>query len=257
LNVLVADDTQANQKVVKAVLSKRGHHVALADNGRQALDQIRSHPYDVVLMDAQMPMMNGLEATAAIRHLSDHDRARVPIIAMTAHAMQEDRMRCLAAGMDDYLPKPIDVAALIARVEFYGNAGRIREPGMKPQASVDKQPLEQDFLAGALARLAGDETLLLELIRLFQQDAEALLGKIKAGVDAGDRESVGRAAHNLRGLTANFDDKRTIAAATYIERAAEQGNLPGAQSALPELEAELSRLLDALARYQSQARDGA
>jgi CheY-like chemotaxis protein len=124
LRILVAEDTPANQKVVQAILGRRGHTVVIVENGREAVDRLQKTHFDVVLMDAQMPTMNGLQATAAIRHIADSDRARVPIIAMTAHAMREDRQRCLAAGIDDYLAKPIDATELIRIVELYGSRGK-------------------------------------------------------------------------------------------------------------------------------------
>lgn len=251
LDVLVVDDTEANQKVVKAVLAKRGHRVEVACNGQQALDRVRRHNFDVVLMDAQMPLMNGFEATAAIRRLPEADHPHVPIIAMTAHALQEDRMRCLAAGMDDYLAKPIDVATLVAHVEYYGHgAGKVSAPdrAAQPQRAAAMPP--QDFLAGARARLAGDEALLLELIRLFRQDATSLLERVAAGLRSKDSELASRAAHNLRGLAANFDDARTINSAGAVEKLALEGEFELASAHLDTLRDETSRLIDALTDYE-------
>ena len=257
LNVLVADDTQANQKVMKAVLTKRGHHVELADNGRQALDQVRHRQFDVVLMDAQMPAMNGLEAASAIRSLPDDRRAKVPIIAMTAHAMHEDRQRCLAAGMDDYLSKPIDVAALIARVEFHGTSGRSGPLPLDRPVSVAQRDREEDYISGALARLGGDAALLHELIRLFRQDAVALVDKMHAGLAIHDAEAVARGAHNLKGLAANFDAAAVVRAAALLERLAGQEKLSTAAGALTELEVALDELTTALSRYEPPSDDRA
>jgi PAS domain S-box-containing protein len=116
LRVLVAEDTPANQRVVRAILERRGHHVDIAHNGREAVDLHERTQYDVILMDIQMPTMDGLQATSAIRSLRK-ELAAVPIIAMTAHAMRGDRERCLAAGMDGYIPKPIDSGRLVMAVE--------------------------------------------------------------------------------------------------------------------------------------------
>ncbi len=256
LSVLVADDTQANQKVVKAVLTRRGHHVELADNGRQAVERVMQRAYDVVLMDAQMPMMNGLQAAEAIRHLPNDSQARVPIIAMTAHAMQEDRQRCLAAGMDDYLSKPLDMAALISRVEYHGGrpAAASHAP-LSPRTTQVPKPaqVQQEFVAGALARLGGDEDLLLELIRLFRQDAHLLVNKVRTGLEGADTESVARAAHNLRGLAANFDAAATVEAALELERLAERGELSVAAKVFSRLLTELDNLLASLDRYEHSA----
>ncbi len=117
IRILVAEDTPANQKVVRHVLGNHGHHLEIAENGRQALALVEQQDFDVVLMDVQMPEMDGLQATAAIRRLADAKKARVPIVAMTAHALKGDRERCLAAGMDDYLSKPIKREELIETVE--------------------------------------------------------------------------------------------------------------------------------------------
>ncbi len=253
LDVLVVDDTEANQKVVKAVLAKRGHRVELAGNGQQALDQLNRRKFDVVLMDAQMPLMNGFEATAAIRMLPETSRSHVPIIAMTAHALQEDRLRCLAAGMDDYLAKPIDVATLVAHVEYYGHSGP--KPATAPESVSthnERAVPAQDFLAGARARLAGDEALLLELIRLFRQDATSLLEKIASGLSNADSELASRAAHNLRGLAANFDDAQTISAAGAVEQLAIEGDFRKATSQLETLRAECRRLIQALSDYEQR-----
>jgi len=129
LRILVAEDTPANQKFIAAVLRKRGHHVELAPNGRIAIDVIRSQPVDVVLMDVQMPQLDGLEATAQIRGLSNPAQANVPIVAMTAHAMRGDDERCLAAGMDAYLAKPVNIRDLITIVEQL--AGAAADPALR------------------------------------------------------------------------------------------------------------------------------
>jgi CheY-like chemotaxis protein len=251
LDVLVVDDTEANQKVVRAALAKRGHRVSVAGDGQQALEQVRRRSFDVVLMDAQMPLMNGFEATAAIRKIPEANRSHVPIIAMTAHALQEDRLRCLAAGMDDYLAKPIDVATLVTHVEFYGHAKlKSKESPNIPNSQTNRPLPTQDFLAGARARLAGDESLLLELIRLFRQDATSLLEKIAAGLRSNDSDLSSRAAHNLRGLAANFDDACTIKAAGAVEKLAIDGAFELASKELDSLRYECGRLIEALTDYE-------
>jgi two-component system CheB/CheR fusion protein len=122
LRVLLAEDTRANQKLVLHVLGKRGHHVEIADDGLEALDLIERQEFDVVLMDVQMPRMDGFQVTAAIRKLPDPAKARLPIIAMTAHALKGDAQRCLAAGMDRYVSKPVNSRELTEAVERLGGA---------------------------------------------------------------------------------------------------------------------------------------
>ena len=127
LNVLLAEDMAANQMLVKHALKKRGHSVEVANDGREAVEQATAGNFDVILMDLQMPEMDGFEATAAIR--SDPRMSRVPIVALTAHAMSGDRERCLAAGMSDYLAKPLDLQQLIEVVESCGQPASVNQAG--------------------------------------------------------------------------------------------------------------------------------
>ncbi len=117
LHVLLAEDTRANQKLVSAILSKRGHRLTIVQNGHEALEAVRQGEFDVLVMDVQMPVMDGYQATAALRAMEQEDKAHMPIVAMTAHAMRGDRERCLAAGMDAYIAKPIDADDLVRQVE--------------------------------------------------------------------------------------------------------------------------------------------
>jgi CheY-like chemotaxis protein len=117
LRILLAEDTPANQKLIARVLQKCGHRVDVADNGQKAIDLLRQVEFDVVLMDMQMPVMDGLEATTRIRALPDASKAKVPIIAITAHAREADREQCLAAGMDDYLTKPVNLSEMTQAIE--------------------------------------------------------------------------------------------------------------------------------------------
>lgn len=126
LRILLAEDTAANQKLVTAILKKRGHSVGVVHNGREALDMLKHHEFDLVLMDVQMPIMDGLQATAAIRTLAKPSHSQIPIIAMTAHTMPGDKERCLAAGMDAYLSKPINSKELLDMLEFAMRIGENR-----------------------------------------------------------------------------------------------------------------------------------
>lgn len=122
LRVLLAEDTTANQRLIERILSRRGHEVIIVDNGQDAVHAAECNEYDVILMDVQMPKLDGLEAAAAIRAMTSDERRRVPIVALTAHAMRGDERRCFAAGMDDYMTKPIDVRKLVELVERVGQA---------------------------------------------------------------------------------------------------------------------------------------
>ncbi len=119
LRILLAEDNAVNRKIACHVLEKQGHHVTVAGDGRKALNALDQTPFDVVLMDVQMPEMDGFEATGAIRARERATGMHLPIIAMTAHAMQGDRERCIAAGMDDYISKPLDIKELIELLEKF------------------------------------------------------------------------------------------------------------------------------------------
>jgi len=221
LQVLLAEDNVVNQRLAATLLERRGHKVTIAGNGREAVAAVSAQAFDVALMDVQMPEMGGFEATAAIRAAeSERGTPRLAIIAMTAHAMKGDRERCLAAGMDDYLTKPLDPRRLCALVEELAPGGRATPPGVEP----DTMPVE------VLARVGGDRALLAEISRLFVEDAPRHLQRIREALDAGDSESLRRAAHGLKGAAANFDAEGVVNAARALEEMGRSGE-PDAQNA--------------------------
>jgi two-component system sensor histidine kinase/response regulator len=206
LNILLTEDNVVNQRLAASLLERRGHKVTIAANGREALVASQSHAFDVVLMDVQMPGMGGFEATAAIRARESEGGPRLPIIAMTAHAMKGDRERCLAAGMDEYLTKPLDSRKLCVLVE---------------QIALGRAPTSEtaipDVSDRVLARVGGDRELLAEISRLFVDDAPRHLEKIRQALDKRDGESLRRAAHGLKGAAANFDAAGVVTAARVLE----------------------------------------
>jgi CheY-like chemotaxis protein len=224
----VAEDNQVNRKLVTRLLQKRGHKISAVDNGSAALDAATSadRRFDVVLMDVQMPEMNGLEATAAIRQREQDTGAHVPIIALTAHAMPADRERCLAAGMDGYLAKPIDVDELIAAVESYAG-------GMAPAPTVTivASPAQRSVFdeQAALAHAGGDRQLLREVIGLFQSDSPAALRRVDRAVKKRDPEELRLAAHALKGVLATVGSSAGKDAALALEHVARSGDLATAQ----------------------------
>ncbi|WP_229505941.1 hybrid sensor histidine kinase/response regulator [Massilia genomosp. 1] len=197
LHILLAEDNPVNQRLALRLLEKMGHRVTLADNGVDALEHALHGGVDLVLMDVQMPALDGLAATRILRQweASAPDGGHLPVVAMTARAMQGDRERCLEAGMDDYLSKPVDSARLrevVAR--FHG-----RQAG----AVLDWN--------GAMLRLDGDCELLLELAALFIGDGPQLLDALERALAAGDQEASQRAVHSLQGVLLNFGAQRAIA----------------------------------------------
>ena len=242
LHVLLAEDNPVNQRLAASLLGRRGHKVTIASNGREALDAVTAQTFDIVLMDVQMPEMGGFEATAAILKLEGERHARhVPIIAMTAHAMKGDRERCLAAGMDEYLTKPLDPRRLCALVEQMAGGA---PASAAPIAGAPAEPLAISM--EVLARMGGDRELLAEISRLFVDDAPRHLEKIREALDARDGESLRRAAHGLKGAAANFDAQAVVNAARALEEMGGSGNFDTHEAVWQSLTAETERLISVL-----------
>jgi PAS domain S-box-containing protein len=199
LQVLVAEDNPVNRTLVTKLLQKRGHRITAVDNGRAAVEASADTRLDAILMDLQMPEMNGLEATHAIRSREMTRGGHVPIIALTAHAMQGDRERCLAAGMDGYVAKPIDVNALILAVEGIGDESVAPRSEIPVIRIFDEQT--------ALSHTGGDRDLLRDVISLFRADARTSLRRIERAIHQRDAETLRAAAHALKGSIATVGSK--------------------------------------------------
>jgi PAS domain S-box-containing protein len=246
LHVLVAEDNPVNRKLVTTLLRKRGHTVKAVENGREAVAAVRSQaaaPFEVVLMDLQMPEMGGLEAARAIRDQEGQGARRLPLIALTAHAMQGDRDRCLEAGMDGYLSKPIDVDQLIAAVERYG--GR---DATAPSAVIEQQAHTAIFdEPAALSYTGGDRRLLKEVVQLFRADYPSSLRKIERALQARDAEALRLAAHRLKGAIATLGAVAARQAAAELEETARSRDFEPAARGYANLRHEIERLEKALA----------
>jgi two-component system sensor histidine kinase/response regulator len=234
-------------------LRKQGHEVVVAGNGKEALAALEtggewradsSTPlFDVVLMDVQMPEMDGIETTGRIRTLELGRSRRLPIIAMTAHAMKGDRERCLESGMDGYVSKPIQtdelfgaIAALVPKAAAAPPSGRL--------AVLDNGAILDE--AEALERVGGDYGLLKSLIEVFFDSYPAQLTQLHEAITRGDAAQVYRLAHTLAGAVGIFGARPTLAAATRLEAMGREGKLAGAEEAWKRLNAELGRLKPAL-----------
>jgi len=243
LHVLLAEDNAVNQRLAASLLERRGHRVSIAANGKEAIAALERLRVDVVLMDVQMPEMGGFEATAAIRLRERDTGAHLPIVAMTAHAMKGDRERCLAAGMDEYITKPLDSKRLCAIVERVANS-----------SAHDAGPIDAETLPGyhaLLARLGGDAQLLADVSRLFIDDAPRHLREIRSAIDAGDVGALRATGHALKGAAANFDAADVVAAARTLEEAGRTMDLAAAEPAWRALEPAMRDLLDTLHAYAS------
>jgi signal transduction histidine kinase/CheY-like chemotaxis protein len=246
LRVLLAEDNVVNQRLAASLLGRRGHKVTIAANGREALDALERNAFDVVLMDVQMPEMGGFEATAAIRERERTTGGHLPVIAMTAHAMKGDRERCLAAGMDEYLTKPLDSRKLCDLVERMADG--------RPAATSPAPAAEEVALSDrVLARVGGDRQLLLEISRLFIDDAPAHLQRIREALDAHDGESLRRAAHTLKGAAANFDAIGLVDAARSLEEIGRTGELSEAEGIWATVRLETDGLVELLQRLAAAA----
>ena len=235
--ILLAEDGAINQQVAVRLLEERGHSVVIVNNGRAAVEQVAAQPFDVVLMDVQMPEMDGLEATAAIRQTEVQTGGHVPIIAMTAHAMKGDRDRFLAAGMDGYVAKPVRPHELYAAVE---GGGPNAEVGLPAPVEV---PFEWD---SALENVGGDEAMLRELAEMFFAECPKLMQQIREHIAAADGPELRRAAHTLKGSAHVFGAAAAAEAAHRLEEIGREEAFADAEEALVLLEDEVARLLPAL-----------
>jgi two-component system, sensor histidine kinase and response regulator len=243
LRILVAEDNPINLKLFTVLLKKRGHVVDAVENGRAAVAAIQagSGRFDVVLMDLQMPEMDGIEATAAIRAREAQGGPRLPVIALTAHAMAGDRERCLAAGMDDYLSKPIDVNDLIATVERFGDpAARGPTPASAGPPTV---PIFDE--RAALAYTGGDARLLQQVVAMFRSGSGPALKRIARALRARDAEALRMAAHSLKGAIASVGSAAGRQAAADLEDLAREGDFANATSAYETLRARIAQLEEA------------
>jgi CheY-like chemotaxis protein/HPt (histidine-containing phosphotransfer) domain-containing protein len=244
-SVLLADDNPVNTRLIVKTLEKHGHRVHCVSNGRDAVTSVTEQTFDLVLMDVQMPEMDGLDATRAIRHGEIGTSRRLPIVALTAHAMKGDREVCLAAGMDAYLTKPVRAEALLDVIERLTGSRSTSPP--VPVALPEKTPLAaQPALDAveALARVAGDRELLGELVDLFRTESTRVIEEMRRAIEVGDSKTLERSAHKLRGSVASFSARGATQLALSLEIMGRDTSLPSgdASRALAALEAELGRL---------------
>ena len=248
LHILLAEDNEVNRKVAAVMLEKRGHSVVPAADGVEALAALDKELFDLVLMDVQMPRLDGFEATAAIRLKERETGAHVPIIALTASAMKGDRERCIEAGMDGYVSKPLSAADLYRAIEelpfaIWGRAAVDEQPQPANSDVFDREAL--------LARLGGDVVLLQEVVALFLDESPELVARIEDSVAAGDPRALESAAHQLRGSVSNFGAEIVEEAAERLEEIGRGGRLDGAEDKLEELKREITHLQRGLARERA------
>jgi PAS domain S-box-containing protein len=273
LRILVAEDNATNQKLVTAILEQRHDVVVIAHNGSEAVERSGSDTFDLILMDVQMPVMSGLEATSAIRARERATGAHVPIIAMTAHAMTGDRERCLEAGMDGYVSKPLRPDQLLATVDALATSSKPADgsdgaSGVPPSpkasvglaaapdgreggagGAVDRSSLNADTL---LAGFGGNKKVLREVIDMFLVDGPELMNAVERAHQAGDGPALAASAHTLKGSVGLFVQSGAFETARLIERTAKAGALQNLGALYASLDAELTTLCAALRALRQQ-----
>jgi PAS domain S-box-containing protein len=254
LNILLAEDSLVNQKLIRCLLQKEGHAVTVVGNGREAVAVAQGGAFDVVLMDVQMPELDGLEATALIRQEEQGTLRHLPIIAITAHAMRGDREIGLAAGMDAYVTKPIQIRVLIETMEglVYGTVPAGGESLDLPGPdSASAGPLDDSVVnwSTALAAVSGDHELLKTVVTAFLNEAPRLMASIERAAAEHDAQGMRTVAHRLKGSMNYFGAQRAFDLAFGVENLARAGDLSAVAETLAALEAEVGRIVPVLNHY--------
>jgi len=241
--VLVAEDNPVNQKLAIRQLERLGIVADPVSNGAEAVEALDRIPYDLVLMDCQMPEMDGFEATRQIREREGH-RKHTPVVALTANALQGDRERCLDAGMDDYLAKPVsenDLARVLQK--WLPAAGKVAAP---PPEAIEPKTIAY------LRQLGGsDENFLRDLIVMYVDDGGQRIRAVRAAIAANDATELAAAAHGLKSSAGNMGAMQVRAVAETLEKIGRAGSIDGAEKHADQLEAEHARAVECLRTYES------
>jgi two-component system, sensor histidine kinase and response regulator len=251
LRVLLAEDNAVNQKLATLLLEKRGHDVVVVGNGQLAIDKSADEDYDVILMDIQMPILDGLEATRLIRQREIETGKHIPIIAMTAHAMKGDRDRCKDAGMDGYVAKPIHASDLYAAIDELvpiPNRAAPADSGIHRRKKPDYAHWGIDWQE-ALQSTAGDAALMREILAVFLEESPKMLADVHRAITEQDPVKLRRAAHTLKGSCGYFAARHAQAIAESLEHHSSAGDFEKARATLDELQNELRRIEPALRVY--------
>jgi signal transduction histidine kinase/DNA-binding response OmpR family regulator/HPt (histidine-containing phosphotransfer) domain-containing protein len=247
LRVLVAEDNTVNQRLIVRLLEKLGHSAVVAGNGQEVLAALDKRTWDLVVMDVQMPEMDGFTATAEIRRREAATPGRhTPIVALTAHAMRGDRERCLAAGMDDYLTKPVTLERLS------GALARLFPGGPGPAtvaAAIDHLDHPAGDLATALRHAGGDRRLLREILMIFREDCPTHLRAIREALTQGHPQELERVAHSLKGSLRTFGAAEAAQTADQLERLGHGDSVAGAGELVAILEGQVEAVLKSTAEW--------
>jgi two-component system, sensor histidine kinase and response regulator len=259
--VLLVEDNEINRRVAMGLLRSRGHQVVVAENGQEAVNTLAEQEFDVVLMDMQMPVMDGYQATAAIRKSEHHTGNHIPIVAMTAEALKGDRERCLATGMDDYVSKPIAPAELFRAVESFpaiclaaplvppssgSSPTHLERQSEKWSVEAVEAPLPAIDWNEATRRLGGGADVLCEFTDLLKLQLPTLLSDIRRAIEVRDSKLLRRSAHTLKSSVAYFGAEPLVVAALALENLGRAESFDSSTELLATLERELVRVVAAL-----------
>jgi CheY-like chemotaxis protein len=249
LRILVTEDNAINRAVATGILEKQGHSLVHAGNGREALRILEKASFDLILMDVQMPEMDGFEATHHIREREAATNRHTPIVAMTAHAMAGDRERCLAAGMNDYIAKPIRKEDLARVITAYGPAAAPGVPQTMAPSLADAE-VSSVFTGEELLEVCdGDDELRRKLISLFNENTPEILDAIRESIARRDFPALARAAHKLLSSVGALGARRAQLLTARLEEQGQRDDFEGARESFANLEREINKIYAALADF--------
>lgn len=252
IRVLLVEDNRTNQQLAVEILHSLGHEVELADNGRSAVEKVAGNQYDLILMDVQMPVMSGLEATRKIREFN----SEIPIVAMTAGAMKEDREACLEAGMNDHMAKPFyqkDVEIIIREYAF-----------KQPEDDVANEPKKENVTRsktstwdqeGLLSNINGSHSIMVRILKVFLEEIRSEASQLRMALANEDFPTIRKRAHSIKGASANVFAVRLKEAAYEVETAAAEENLQKARAGMAKVEDEMGRLMPMLEKAVEESSD--
>ena len=253
LKILLAEDNEVNQFLATTLLEKEGHRVVVAANGQEALDVLEKEPFDLVLMDVQMPVMDGFEATARLRAREEQTGKHIPVIAMTAHAMKGDRERCLAAGMDGYVSKPVQARELALAIRELApeTSAAPRTTAPPPEGTAGRPAGKLVDSAVLLERVGGREDRMRKIIQVFLVESSKLMADIQEAIAAGEAARLKRSAHSLKGAVGIFGVAEVFEAVRQLETMGQEEDLSHAgevyatlETTMGQLRADLTKLLE-------------
>ncbi len=245
----MAEDNHVNQRVATRTLEKMGHSVVVANNGCEALSLLHSQTFDLVLMDIQMPELDGITATMRLREAERHCNTHMPVIAMTAHAMRGDRERCIEAGMDGYVSKPVSAAQLRAAITLAVPSwvgSDLIEDSTAPESGAGCSSANAWDASETREKLGGDQQLFQDVMRIFLEESDVHLSKLRRAIAEGQAEVIEKVAHSLKGELGYMGAPELVQKTRNLEEMGRRGDVETALNLFVDLESDLSVLVSAV-----------